>query len=93
MREKGTSVLIELFSFCHRCRFLREMDRKKNEYPKLYYPELYLMNGGYKAFSASYLVCDHVTKLLNLTSSHFSCRISVSHRVIVLCTINSTKRN
>lgn len=34
------------------CRFLRNKDRDihKNCYPKLYYPELYLLEGGYKAF-------------------------------------------
>jgi len=34
-------------------KFLREMDRKKNglaDFPKLYYPELYLAHGGYKSF-------------------------------------------
>jgi M-phase inducer phosphatase 2 len=33
-------------------RFMRELDRKKNgmAFPKLYYPELYLLNGGYKAY-------------------------------------------
>lgn len=31
---------------------MREIDRKKNgvAFPKLYYPELYLLEGGYKAF-------------------------------------------
>ncbi|XP_065920744.1 M-phase inducer phosphatase 2-like isoform X2 [Dysidea avara] len=34
-------------------KFLREMDRKRNglaDFPKLYYPELYLAHGGYKSF-------------------------------------------
>ncbi|CAI8013985.1 M-phase inducer phosphatase [Geodia barretti] len=37
---------------CFRSRFMRELDRKKNgmAFPKLYYPELYLLDGGYKAF-------------------------------------------
>jgi rhodanese-related sulfurtransferase len=40
--ERGPSLL----------RFLREQDRKlnANRYPKLFYPELYLLDGGYKAF-------------------------------------------
>uniref|UniRef100_H3BDC8 M-phase inducer phosphatase n=1 Tax=Latimeria chalumnae TaxID=7897 RepID=H3BDC8_LATCH len=32
------------------CRFLRGEDRNINEYPSLYYPELYVLKGGYKKF-------------------------------------------
>ncbi|KFP84686.1 M-phase inducer phosphatase 1, partial [Acanthisitta chloris] len=32
------------------CRFVREQDRLNNEYPNLYYPELYVLKGGYKDF-------------------------------------------
>lgn len=32
------------------CRFVRERDRAVNEYPKLHYPELYILKGGYKDF-------------------------------------------
>ncbi|XP_068091412.1 M-phase inducer phosphatase 1 [Hyperolius riggenbachi] len=32
------------------CKFLREKDRDLNEYPSLYYPELYILAGGYKDF-------------------------------------------
>ncbi|XP_056661237.1 M-phase inducer phosphatase 1 isoform X4 [Monodelphis domestica] len=32
------------------CRFVRERDRLDNEYPKLHYPELYVLKGGYKDF-------------------------------------------
>ena len=34
------------------CRFLREQDRSahRDSYPQLYYPEIYVMHGGYKAF-------------------------------------------
>ncbi|CAL8288266.1 unnamed protein product [Gadus morhua 'NCC'] len=32
------------------CRFVRERDRSLNEYPKLHYPELYILKGGYKDF-------------------------------------------
>nr|XP_019953786.1 PREDICTED: M-phase inducer phosphatase 1-like [Paralichthys olivaceus] len=31
-------------------RFVRERDRAINEYPNLYYPELYILKGGYKEF-------------------------------------------
>jgi hypothetical protein len=42
-------------------RFLRSQDRAANKehYPKLYYPELYLLEGGYKAFFEQYpQLCD-----------------------------------
>ncbi|XP_069755302.1 M-phase inducer phosphatase 1-B-like isoform X2 [Narcine bancroftii] len=32
------------------CRSVREEDRSMNDYPNLYYPELYILKGGYKAF-------------------------------------------
>ncbi|XP_078796674.1 M-phase inducer phosphatase 2 isoform X4 [Oryzias latipes] len=32
------------------CRFIRERDRALNDYPKLHYPELYILKGGYKDF-------------------------------------------
>ncbi|CAG5866851.1 unnamed protein product [Menidia menidia] len=32
------------------CRFVRERDRAMNDYPKLHYPELYILKGGYKDF-------------------------------------------
>ncbi|XP_075704396.1 M-phase inducer phosphatase 2-like [Rhinoderma darwinii] len=36
------------------CRFVRKRDRNSNEYPKLHYPELYVLKGGYKDFYPSY---------------------------------------
>jgi len=38
------------------CRFLRELDRAANthRYPKLHYPELYVLHNGYKAFYEEY---------------------------------------
>ena len=41
-------------------RFLREQDRElnKDSYPKLNYPEVYVMEGGYKAFYEKYEVID-----------------------------------
>ncbi|KAM8808648.1 M-phase inducer phosphatase 2 [Eudromia elegans] len=32
------------------CRFVREKDRACNEYPRLHYPELYVLKGGYREF-------------------------------------------
>ncbi|EPQ06116.1 M-phase inducer phosphatase 1 [Myotis brandtii] len=32
------------------CRYVRERDRLSNEYPRLHYPELYILKGGYKEF-------------------------------------------
>ncbi|MBN3312280.1 MPIP1 phosphatase, partial [Atractosteus spatula] len=32
------------------CRYLRKMDRRLNAYPQLFYPELYVLAGGYKEF-------------------------------------------
>lgn len=46
-----------------RCRFLREIDRKENGFkffPKLYYPELYLLEGGYKDFYHAYSVSENI---------------------------------
>ena len=41
-------------------RFLREQDRElnKDSYPKLNYPEVYVMEGGYKAFYEKFEVID-----------------------------------
>ncbi|KAM4675621.1 M-phase inducer phosphatase 3 [Discoglossus pictus] len=36
------------------CRFLREEDRARNEYPSLHYPELYILKGGYKEYFPEY---------------------------------------
>ena len=42
----------------YRYRFLRSQDRElnKDRYPKLNYPEVYLLEGGYKAFYHSHSV-------------------------------------
>ncbi|KAM9578239.1 M-phase inducer phosphatase 2-like [Guaruba guarouba] len=37
-----------------RCRFVREKDRACNEYPRLHYPELYVLKGGYREFFPQY---------------------------------------
>ncbi|XP_021568669.1 M-phase inducer phosphatase 3 [Carlito syrichta] len=38
----------------HMCRSLREEDRALNQYPALYYPELYILKGGYRDFFPEY---------------------------------------
>ncbi|XP_072486504.1 M-phase inducer phosphatase 3 isoform X1 [Notamacropus eugenii] len=37
------------------CRYLREEDRALNKYPALYYPELYILKGGYRDFFLEYV--------------------------------------
>ncbi|KAL1773817.1 M-phase inducer phosphatase 3 isoform X1 [Sigmodon hispidus] len=37
------------------CRSLREEDRALNRYPALYYPELYILRGGYRDFFPEYM--------------------------------------
>ncbi|EDL76240.1 cell division cycle 25 homolog C (S. cerevisiae) (predicted), isoform CRA_a [Rattus norvegicus] len=37
------------------CRSLREKDRALNQYPALYYPELYILRGGYRDFFPEYM--------------------------------------
>jgi len=48
--------LIPLFLF--RLRYLRNEDRQSNKdnYPSLHHPEIYLLEGGYKAFYEKYKV-------------------------------------
>ncbi|XP_047273909.1 M-phase inducer phosphatase 3 isoform X7 [Homo sapiens] len=62
------------------CRCLREEDRSLNQYPALYYPELYILKGGYRDFFPEYMeLCepqsycpmhhqDHKTELLRCRS-------------------------
>lgn len=54
-------------------REFREMDRliNKNCYPKLYYPEIYLLEGGYKNFYENYLqMCEPKNYMPMLNDSH-----------------------
>jgi len=52
------SICNGFFLYFLRYRFLRSSDREtnKDDYPRLHYPELYLMGGGYKEFYCSYKV-------------------------------------
>jgi rhodanese-related sulfurtransferase len=55
-------------------RFLRESDREANKecYPELHYPELYLLEGGYKAFYEQHKVRRHILICSQLTGFLFS---------------------
>lgn len=62
--ERGPSLL----------RFLRNQDRSLNEhdYPNLYYPELYLLEGGYKLFYESFKnFCEPQTYKPMLHAEHY----------------------
>ena len=50
--------IFSFFSSLNSCRFLRELDRKMNlsEYPKLFYPDTYVIEGGYKKFFEDFQV-------------------------------------
>ena len=52
---------------------MRKVDREKNgmDFPKLYYPELYLLSGGYKAFYNKYAV-SYVYELPVVVASEFT---------------------
>ena len=55
----------------YRCRFLRNKDREMNhdKYPHLTFPELYILDGGYKAFYETYEVCCIIVKNMISVSS------------------------
>lgn len=38
------------------CVFVRKRDRALNDYPRLHYPELYVLKGGYKEFFHNFKV-------------------------------------
>ncbi len=83
--ERGPSLL----------RFLRNQDRSLNEqsYPNLFYPELYLLEGGYKSFYEKFKV-DFVFLFgcCSFWLIDFFKRISASHRHTNQCTTRSTRR-
>ncbi|KAK2814700.1 hypothetical protein Q5P01_000633 [Channa striata] len=62
------------------CLFSRERDRALNDYPKLHYPELYILKGGYKDFFP------HFQKsLINRNLQHWSGQIVDFLSPMVLC--------
>lgn len=53
-----------------RCRYVRERDRLGNEYPRLHYPELYVLKGGYKEFFLKCQVRGAQVRQLDLSGAH-----------------------
>ncbi|XP_075923637.1 uncharacterized protein LOC142924749 [Petromyzon marinus] len=57
------------------CRFVRASNRNSNPYPRLHYPELYVLHGGYRAFYPAHTFAPH-----NPTSSPQHHRRRPQHR-------------
>ena len=66
---------------------MRKTDRERNgmAFPKLYYPELYLLEGGYKAFYAKYPVSHGLisTLLSNVYDTHVVHYLHCSHSCMI----------
>jgi len=65
IKETQYHSLVEKLCLVFHCEFsshrgpkaykkIRSLDRKQNEYPNLFYPEMYLLEGGYKQFWEEY---------------------------------------
>lgn len=82
-------------SLARRCRFLRNNDRARNTsvYPNLYYPEMYLLEGGYKEFFTNHSVsgCLGLESMLISLSVHPFHRHCVNHKNTYQCTPKSMK--
>ena len=52
---------------------MRKMDREKNgmNFPSLYFPELYLLEGGYKKFYEVYPVREFTFHTLHFSHPHY----------------------
>ncbi|XP_063289890.1 M-phase inducer phosphatase 1-A-like [Pelobates fuscus] len=62
------------------CRLLRNMDRKANVYPLLYYPELYVLKGGYKDFYETFKVLCEPQGYVNMLHRDFQDHLKQYHR-------------
>ncbi|KAM5140418.1 uncharacterized protein ACMZJ9_014255 [Mantella aurantiaca] len=62
------------------CRILRNMDRKENIYPRLYYPELYLLRGGYKEFYENFKDLCEPQGYVNMLHSDFADQLRKYHK-------------
>ena len=53
-------------------RFLRDQDRELNKdcYPRLNYPEMYILEGGYKAFYENQMVCMRYSVIFSVKMSN-----------------------
>ncbi|XP_018428291.1 PREDICTED: M-phase inducer phosphatase 3-like [Nanorana parkeri] len=61
------------------CRILRNLDRKENIYPHLYYPELYLLKGGYKEFYENVKDLCEPQGYVNMLHSDFTDQLKKYH--------------
>ncbi|XP_053548937.1 M-phase inducer phosphatase 1-B-like [Bombina bombina] len=62
------------------CRRLRNMDRNVNAYPHLYYPELYILNGGYKEFYEQFKSLCEPQGYVSMIDKDFSDQLKQYHR-------------
>ncbi|XP_073451582.1 uncharacterized protein [Aquarana catesbeiana] len=62
------------------CRILRNLDRKENIYPRLYYPELYLLKGGYKEFYENFTDLCEPQGYVNMLHSDFTDQLKKYHK-------------
>ncbi|XP_065519023.1 M-phase inducer phosphatase 2 isoform X2 [Lathamus discolor] len=68
------------------CRFVREQDRARNQYPSLHYPELYVLKGGYREFFPQY---QHPP---GVVLSRCRRRATASRRITGPCTTRTSRR-
>ena len=61
-----------VFILCYRMRHLRNLDRAQNSdrYPQLYFPEIYLLEGGYNVFYEGAQVGTETVLYLNCTEDN-----------------------
>ncbi|XP_072280929.1 uncharacterized protein [Pyxicephalus adspersus] len=62
------------------CRILRNLDRKANVYPHLFYPELYLLKGGYKEFYENFKDLCEPQGYVNMLHSDFTDQLRKYHK-------------